>query len=70
MAKVLIILGIVLVLIGLIWLVFPSAFCWLGRLPGDISYSSDSGNTRFYFPIVTMIVISIVGSILLNLFSR
>jgi len=70
MAKVLIILGVVLVLVGLVWLVFPGAFSWLGRLPGDIRYSSDSGNTRFYFPIVTMIVISIVASILLNLFSR
>lgn len=68
MAKVLIVLGVVLVVIGLIWLVFPQAFSWFGRLPGDIRYSS--GNTRIYFPIVTMIVISIVGSIILNLLRR
>ena len=68
MAKILIGLGIVLVIIGVIWLLFPSAFSWMGNLPGDIK--NTSGNTRVYFPIVTMIVISIVGSIILNLFNR
>lgn len=68
MAKILIGLGIVLVIIGVIWLLFPSAFSWIGNLPGDIKHTS--GNTRVYFPIVTMIVISIVGSIILKLFNR
>ncbi len=68
MAKLLIGLGIVLVIVGIIWLLFPSAFSWIGNLPGDIKYSSD--NTRVYFPIVTMIVISVVATILLNLFNR
>ena len=68
MAKILIGLGIVLVIVGIIWLLFPSAFSWIGNLPGDIKYSSD--NTRVYFPIVTMIVISVVATILLNLFNR
>ena len=68
MAKLLIIVGIVLVIIGIVWLLFPSAFSWIGKLPGDIRYSS--GNTQVYFPIMTMIIISIVGSILLNLFNR
>ena len=68
MAKILIGLGIVLVIIGVIWLLFPSAFSWIGNLPGDIKHTS--GNTRVYCPIVTMIVISIVGSIILNLFNR
>lgn len=70
MAKLLIGLGLLLVVIGVIWLLFPSAFSWMGRLPGDVSYTSNSGNTRIFFPIVTMIIISIVGSILLNLFHR
>ncbi|MDO5769679.1 MAG: DUF2905 domain-containing protein [Psychrobacter sp.] len=68
MAKFLIILGVVIVLIGIIWLMFPSAFSWMGRMPGDVRY--ESGNTRIFFPIVTMIIISVVGSILLNLFNR
>ena len=70
MAKILIGLGLLLLIIGIIWLVFPSAFSWMGKLPGDVSYTSGSGNTRIYFPIVTMIIISIVGSILLNVFNR
>ncbi|WP_201586552.1 DUF2905 domain-containing protein [Psychrobacter jeotgali] len=68
MAKILIGIGIILVIVGIIWLIFPSAFSWIGNLPGDIKYKS--GNTRVYFPIVTMIVISIVATIVLNLFNR
>lgn len=68
MAKILIGLGIVLVIIGMIWLWFPSAFSWLGNLLGDIKHTS--GNTRIYFPVVTMIVISVVATIVLNLFNR
>ncbi len=68
MSKILIMLGVVLVVLGVIWTVFPSAFSWFGKLPGDIRY--ESGNTRVYFPIVTMIVVSVVLSILLNLFRR
>lgn len=68
MAKILIGLGILLVIIGLIWLLFPSVFSWIGNMPGDIKHTS--GNTRVYFPVVTMIVISIVATILLNIFNR
>jgi hypothetical protein len=39
-----------------------------GRLPGDIAIEGERGG--FYFPIVTMIVISIVLTVLLNLFLR
>lgn len=68
MAKILIGIGAVFIVIGIIWLVFPSAFSWIGNMPGDIKHKS--GNTRVYFPVVTMIVISIVATILLNLFNR
>lgn len=68
MAKILIIVGVALVVIGIIWTVFPSALSWFGKLPGDIRY--ESGNTRVYFPIVTMIVVSVVLSIVLNLFNH
>jgi hypothetical protein len=40
---------------------------WLGRLPGDIRIERD--HSSFYFPIVTCIIISIVLSLLLSLFS-
>ena len=68
MAKIFIGIGVVLILIGVIWLIFPSAFSWIGNMPGDIKHKS--GNTRIYFPIVTMIVISIIATIVLNLFNR
>ena len=41
---------------------------WLGRLPGDIRI--ERGNTAFYFPIVTCIIISIVLTLLLSFFRR
>ena len=60
MQRVLIILGLLLVLIGLAW---P----WLGklpigRLPGDIVVSRE--NFRFYFPLTTMIIVSILVSVI------
>jgi hypothetical protein len=66
MGKFLIIAGIVLVAVGLAWLVGEKL--GLGRLPGDIVIERE--NTRIYFPIMTSIVISIVLSLALWLFSR
>jgi len=68
MAKIVILIGILLVVIGVIWLLFPSMFSWIGNMPEDIRHTS--GNTRVYFPIVSMIIISIVATIVLNLFNR
>ncbi|PNK59737.1 DUF2905 domain-containing protein [Psychrobacter sp. FDAARGOS_221] len=68
MGKVFITIGLIVVVIGVILTVFPNALSWFGKLPGDIRY--ESGNTRVYFPIVTMIVVSIVLSLLLNIFRR
>ncbi len=68
MAKILISVGILLVIIGVIWLLFPNTFSWIGNMPGDIKHKS--GNTSVYFPIVTMIILSVVATIFLNLFNR
>ena len=38
-------------------------------LPGDFKYESQNGNFKFYFPITTSIVLSIVLSLLLRFFS-
>ncbi|MGD8796293.1 MAG: DUF2905 domain-containing protein [Thiohalophilus sp.] len=59
-------MGVILVLLGLLW---P----WLNklglfRLPGDIVVEKE--NLRFYFPITSAIIISIVISVLLWLFKR
>ena len=56
----LVIVGLVIAGIGLIWVLAPN-LPRLGRLPGDIVI--ERGNSRFYFPIVTCIVISVVLSL-------
>ena len=50
----------------LLWTGFGKG--WLGRLPGDIHMERGGGG--FYFPIVTCILISIVLTILFNIFRR
>jgi Protein of unknown function (DUF2905) len=65
--KLLAIAGLVLTGVGaLLWSGFGKG--WLSRLPGDIHVERRSWG--FHFPIVTCIVISIVLSILLNIFRR
>ena len=66
MSRWLIVIGLALVVVGLLW---P----WLGRLglgrlPGDILI--ERGNFRFYFPIVTCLVVSGVVSLILWFLNR
>lgn len=63
--RALIAIGLVLVGIGALLEFAP--WLRLGRLPGDISFGS--GNVRFYFPIVTSLLLSVVLTLLLWLFS-
>ena len=53
----LVVAGLFIVGIGIVWLLAPS-ISWLGKLPGDISIERE--NVKFYFPIVTCIVISLL----------
>ena len=62
----LIVTGLVLVVAGLLWPLISRL--GLGRLPGDITISR--GNFRFYFPIVTSLVISAALTLLFWLFRR
>ncbi|MGJ0425767.1 DUF2905 domain-containing protein [Methylocystis sp.] len=66
MAKFLIIAGLVMVGLGLLWMVGERF--GLGRLPGDIIV--ERGNFKFYFPLATSLILSVVISLLLWLFSR
>lgn len=59
-------LGAAAVVIGL--LVAAGAFGWFGRLPGDLRIEGE--RTRVYVPIASMIVVSVVATILVNLFLR
>jgi H+/Cl- antiporter ClcA len=60
--------GVILVLAGIIIYFFHDKVHWLGRLPGDIRVERE--NFRFYFPITTMILFSIVFSLLVHLFRK
>lgn len=53
----LVVVGGLIVAAGLLWLVAPSV-PWLGRLPGDIVIERE--NFRFYFPLATCILLSLV----------
>ncbi len=66
--KYLIIGGVILLIAGIIIYFFHDQFKWFGNLPGDVKIISD--NSRFYFPIVTMIIISIVITIIVNIIRR
>ena len=66
--KWIILLGGIIVLVGVVVLFFHDRLHWLGRLPGDIRI--EKPNFRFYFPVVTMLVISIVFTLLVNLIKR
>jgi len=64
MQRILLIVGALILLAGLLW---P----WLkhlplGRLPGDITIKGD--NVTFYFPLMTMLVVSVVLTVVFRLF--
>ncbi len=66
MPRILITIGVILILLGLLW---PWLLkLGLFRLPGDIHIEKE--NMRFYFPITSAIIISIVISVILWLFRR
>ncbi len=59
-------LGALLAVAGLV--LYWGGFSWFGRLPGDIRYQSES--TRVFVPITSMILLSILLTVLLNLARR
>lgn len=56
--------GVVIVVVGGLLLLAGR----LGRLPGDLRFGS--GNVRVYVPLATMVVVSVIATIVLNLFFR
>lgn len=64
--KVLIVVGLVVVALGVLLVV--GGGLGLGRLPGDIAIKR--GNFRFFFPLATCLVLSLILSLVLGLFSR
>ena len=67
LGKMLAIFGGLIMIVGLaLWAGIGAS--WLGRLPGDIRI--ERGNSAFYFPIVTCLIISIVLSLILSFLRR
>lgn len=60
--------GIFIVIAGVLIYFFHDYFKWLGRLPGDIRIEKE--NYRFYFPFGTLIVISILITLMVNILKR
>jgi len=67
LGKLFVILGVVLVGLGIL-LLFADRIPFLGKLPGDIIYKK--GNYTLYIPLATMLIVSILLTIILNLFRR
>jgi hypothetical protein len=59
-------IGVLVILLGLgIW---SGALNWFGRLPCDIRY--ESGSTRVYFPLASMLLVSVVLSVIAAVIRR
>jgi len=68
MGKWIIVLGCALVLLGVAVQVAPGLFSWFGKLPGDVRY--EKGNFKLYFPLATILLISVVATVLVRLFGK
>ena len=58
--------GVLLIVFGLLYKF--GLLNWFGNLPGDIKY--ETKNTKVYFPIVTMLMISVILSLLLTFLKK
>ena len=67
LGRLLITAGGVLLILGVLFSL-GGRIPWLGRLPGDIVVERE--NFRFYFPLATSILISILLSLIAMLFRR
>ena len=68
MGRWIIITGIILIVIGSVVQYAPWLINWFGKLPGDIRIETD--RSKIFIPISSMIVLSIVATILFNIFKR
>ncbi len=63
--KWLIAVGFLVVITGLILYFFGNPLRWIGHLPGDVKIEKE--NFRFYFPLTTMILFSLVVNLVIRL---
>lgn len=58
-------MGVLITVVGIIWYFWGDKFTWIGHLPGDIRIEKD--NFKFYFPITTMLLLTIIVNVVLRL---
>jgi H+/Cl- antiporter ClcA len=63
--KIIIIAGVIIIIAGIFIYFLGDKLNWLGKLPGDIRVERE--NFRFYFPITTTILISLVLTLIIYL---
>lgn len=68
MPKLLIIAGLAIAGVGVLLWLAPNALSWFGRLPGDIRIERE--HTRVYMPFASMLIVSVVLTLLMNLLRR
>ena len=68
MGKIIIVAGLIIALFGVILQFSPQVLSWFGKLPGDLKY--EKGNFKFFFPLTTMIIVSVVLTLLLKIFGK
>ncbi|MFM1848463.1 MAG: hypothetical protein RL417_1937 [Pseudomonadota bacterium] len=68
LGKMFIFIGLGLALAGVILLYAPGVLTWFGRLPGDIRV--ERPGLQFYFPLTSLIVVSVVLSLVWRFFGR
>ncbi|KIC94092.1 DUF2905 domain-containing protein [Flavihumibacter solisilvae] len=66
--KMVIVVGLLIALAGIVIYFFHDKLHWIGRLPGDIRVERE--NFRFYFPLTTMIIFSVIITIIIRLINR
>lgn len=66
--KYIIVAGVFIIVAGITIYFIHDKLHWIGRLPGDIRIEKE--NFRFYFPVTTMILLSILISLLLWLLRK
>ncbi len=67
LGKTILMLGVILAVLGGL-LMAGGSLGFIGKLPGDISFQR--GNLRVYFPLATMLLLSLILTLFMNIFFR
>jgi hypothetical protein len=60
--------GAGIMVLGMIIYFFHDKLHWIGRLPGDVRIERE--NFRFYFPITTMILLSVLLAVIIRIIRK